>query len=756
MHRLLKFAGALALVLGIAACPGPDKPEGEPFLSVSAKPRAIDDQGQTATISVNATDAQGEAGTGTVELTASAGMFEDDQKTTTLTLSGGSATATFKCPKAQDSACKGAVTIDAKWNQTTAKTTLQVGGTVIDPGDGGTDGGTDGGSDAGDGGDGNPTSKFKVSIQSDKPALVANTGDRVIITATVTRTADNSPVANGTPITFATDKGSFQPEAGFQNTIVNTVDGKATVSLYVAGAGAGSARVTITVENETSAMTYPFMDVSSMSHVKTTTTKDQLGVESSGRETTTPIVFKLINASGQPVPNVEVSFSVSGAAGASVTPSATTDASGQVTTTLRAGNSVGVAIVRGVVTATRDSVRPIDANHPGTPIVGGKPSDDGFLVDCAKKNLGALHATPVKQVTTTCTAKLVDRYGIPVGLKTSVQWYPEAGSINSPVESKPQTTSTPAADTGMATTIFSTTGYFPPYPVEPLPGERVRDGRNPRDMAVTVIAVVAGEEDFSDGSGPDRKLNGQWDPGEWFVDLGEPLVDRNDNGVWDPGEFFIDTERIDCADPSKPATRNDKWDGPNGCWDGNTQIWRAIHIVYSGPLDPTNLELLTPPDAAPAVYNVPLNSVRDVSFRWGDAYSNQMSSDAAGFTVQRSGNRGNAAVTHTAMTVNYGGFSIDYNRRVATTQPDGSLKIEGLCDDGAPTPPGSDTSPVKTRCVHTVDYSFNSKVDGNTGSVRLTGATSATGGPIRSDIELKASHSFSPTIILKAFEAIFY
>lgn len=755
MYRLLKFAGALALVLGITACPGPDKPqEGEPWLSVSATPRTIDDQGQASTIRVSATDAKGEDGTGSVQLTATAGTFDNGQKTIELTLSGGSADTTFQCEKSKDAACKGSITLNAAWNQVTAKATVSVGGGTTDPVDAGDkpDSGTK--PDAGDGGGGDPTKTFKITIQSDKPALVAKTGDRAIITATVTRTAGNTPVADGTPITITTDKGSFQPEPGTQTTIVNTAGGKATVSLYVAGAEGGNARVTFTVEDETSETSYPFLDVSSMTHVKTTATKDQLGVESSGRETTTPITFKLVNASGQAVPNIDVSFSVSGAAGASVTPSATTDATGQVTTTLRAGNSVGVAIVRAVVTATRESARPVDANHPGTPIVGGKPSDAGFLVDCDKKNLGALHATPVKQVTTNCTAKLVDRFGIPVGLKTSVQWYPEAGSINSPVDSKPQTTSTPTADTGKATTIFSTTGYFPPYEVTPLPGERAIGNKNPRDMAVTIIAVVAGEEDFTDGSGPDGKLNGQWDPGEWFVDLGEPLVDRNDNGVWDPGEFFIDTERIDCADPSKPATRNDKWDGPNGCWDGNTQIWRSIHIVYSGPLDSNNFELLTPPDEPPALYNVPVKATRDVFFRWGDAYSNQMSSDGAGFTVQKTGSRGTVAVSHTATTVNYGGFQINYTRRVATTQPDGSLKIEGLCDDGAPPPPGSGSSPVATRCVHSVDYTFDSDVDGNTGSIRLTGASSP-GESVRSTVELKASHSFSPQLILPILEAYF-
>ncbi|MCY1081385.1 hypothetical protein [Archangium lansingense] len=751
MHRLLKLTSALLLVLGITACPQPPPQEGEPFVSITATPPSIDDKGQTSTLRVSAEDGKGAAGTGSVVLTAAAGLFENDQKTVTLTLADGMATTVFKCPKAQDASCKGPVSIQAEWDQVTAKVNVQV-ATSGGGGDGGTDGGTnnptDGGSDGG-------STTFRFDIQSDKPALVAGTGDRVVITATVTRTAGNTPVADGTPITFTTDKGSFAPEAGTRTTTVNAAGGKSSASLYVANDTAGTARVTLSVLGESHELSYPFLGVSSMFHVVTTATKAQLGLESSGRETTTPITFKLINAGGQAVPDIDVSFEVSGAAGASVTPSATTDSQGQATTTLRAGNSVGVAIVKATVTATRGSVRPVDASHPGTPIVGGKPSDVGFTVDCDKKNLGALHGLPApREVTSTCKAKLVDRFGTPVGLKTPVQWYPEAGSINSPVDSKAQTGSSPAADTGEASTIFTTKGIFPPYEVPPMAGEKSIGDRNPRDMVVTVIAVVAGEEYFADGSGPDKTLNGRWDPGEWFVDLGEPLVDRNDNGVWDSGEFFIDTERIDCTDPSKPASRNGKWDGPNGCWDGNTQIWRPIHLVYSGTLDPNNFELLTPADTS-GMYNVPLNGTANVHFRWGDAHSNQMSPDTAGFTAQRSGSRGQVEVLNTASTFGYGGFNVDYNTRVATTQSDGTLTIGGLCDTGAPTPPGSETSPVATRCVRTVDFNFTGVGNGNVGTIRMTGATGTTSAPATSSIELRANHGFSPSVIMKVFDAVY-
>jgi hypothetical protein len=50
--------------------------------------------------------------------------------------------------------------------------------------------------------------------------------------------------------------------------------------------------------------------------------------------------------------------------------------------------------------------------------------------------------------------------------------------------------------------------------------------------------MANGEESLVDLNG-----NGVYDPGEPFIDMGEPCVDVNENGQWDPGEPFFDTER---------------------------------------------------------------------------------------------------------------------------------------------------------------------------------------------------------------------
>ena len=768
----VSVALAVAMSAVIMACPGGGGGGGgdEDDLFITATPRTINNQGLSSQIEVTATKADGTAGTGNVVLKAAAGQFTNGTAEETLTLgAGGKASTTFACNVALDAKCVNNVRIDGTWNTTTSSTTLVVSGTS-----GNTDAGpkTDAGPtpdagpkpDAGPGGgDAGPTVAYAVAVEFSKPLLVANTGDTANVTATVTRTSNNSP-AVGVQVNFATTLGSFTPALGAPTAQATTdASGKATVAIYVANTSPGTARITAAYDDGRAARDLQFAAVSSMVYQNSTNTKALLGLASSGRDTTTPILFKVTNSNQQPVPGIEVSFEVSGAAGASVTPTAVTDNQGIVSTTLRSGDSVGVAIVRAIVTATKNSTPDVSATHPGTPIVGGKPSDKSFFIDCTQKNLGALHANPPPRgnVTTQCEVKLVDRFSNPVGLPTPVQWFSEAGSIDSPSTSKAQTGGQPSADTGRATTIFNTSGGLP-YRVTPLTPatglpERVLgdptdpDTRNPRDMAVTVIAVVAGEEEFADGSGSGPTagtLNGRWDPGEWFTDLGEPLIDRNDNGVWDSGEVFIDTERIDCANPSAPATKNNRWDGPNGCWDANTQLWRPVIIVYSGPLytGPDLVEYFELNPAAP--HSVPVNGFVDVFFRWSDPYFNRMSPDGASFSVNKSGNRGQVAVTASdASAVAYGGFEVRYLLREGTTLPNGSIQVGPLCDTAKPSPVGSGSSPVLTRCVRTLEYTFLR--GGNTGTVRLTGATTGVGGPVTSTVELRGNHGFSAAPIVQ-------
>jgi hypothetical protein len=106
-----------------------------------------------------------------------------------------------------------------------------------------------------------------------------------------------------------------------------------------------------------------------------------------------------------------------------------------------------------------------------------------------------------------------------------------------------------------------------PDPVRVVSGTMNHPTNNPRDGLVTLIAVVSGEEAFTDDNG-----NGRWDPGEAWVDQTEPFVDANDDGTWTEGEAFVD------------VNGNGAWDGKNGVWDSATKIWVQERVLWTGAL----------------------------------------------------------------------------------------------------------------------------------------------------------------------------
>lgn len=110
---------------------------------------------------------------------------------------------------------------------------------------------------------------------------------------------------------------------------------------------------------------------------------------------------------------------------------------------------------------------------------------------------------------------------------------------------------------------------------EPRRPDPLRPGiiNNPRDNLVTLIAVVQGEEAFSDDN-----ANAFREPSETFVDLTEPFVDADDDGTRTDGEFFVD------------ANANGEWDGKNDAWDSATKIWSTASVLWTGVPNAADME----------------------------------------------------------------------------------------------------------------------------------------------------------------------
>ncbi len=717
MKRVVLSVLALAVVSSVGAACGTMAKE-EPFLSMTASPSKIDDKGMmAATINIETTNELVKPGTGTVTLSTPAGTLG----ATSLTLDAtGKASTTFTCNFLTDANCTGRVKISGSWDYKgvtyTSSTSIQVGTAVVPDAGNKPDSGNN--TDGGSGFDAGMDGMYKIVLTPEKLTLVAATGDKAQITAKVTLTTTGQP-ASAVNLKFTTSAGSFAATAGTTTKDVMTdAQGNASVYVFVAGSPEGPFDVNAVAADSSKAVQLNILGVASIQHEPSgpTPTKSVLGVVSSGQQTTTPIWFQVKNAAQKGVPGVAVNFSVSGVAGASVTTPGVTDANGLVSTTLSSGNSVGTAIVTAVVAATAGQVPEIKGQHPGTPISGGKPSDERIQVTCTRKNIGAMtiQNPPRPGVGSQCQAYLIDRNSNQVGVPTSVQWFAEAGGIVSPVTSNAS---------GIAVTDFTAAGSLPKEvpaagPDAGWPQEPTLGNNNPRDMLVTIIAVMGGEEAFWDGSGTQNgNKNGKWDPGEWFVDLPEPFVDANDNNKYDDGETFFDTDRspgCDAQGNPLPAEKpNGKWDPANGCWDATTQIWRPIHILYSGVPD---IATLQHSPASPSA-GLPI-----VTTSIADSYWNGISTDGAGIAAL-SVPANWSVVTHDYAGESWGGHGLAYTIDDVTegTVGMGDFVTNGACDYANPVT-SVPTVPVKRRCIRR--FKFTSWGKGNFTTFSNSGAFS--------------------------------
>ncbi len=578
MSKTLRVAAAIALSLLVyAACSGPS---GAPELALSARPRTIDNRGQTATISVTATDAQGKPGTGTVRLTSAAGSLKAG---TEVTLLAGAVDADFSCDAAQDPACAGAIRVTGEWvsNGVLAEATTSVAVTVPDAGPPDAGPPDAGPFDAGVPFDAGITGDAGLTLTTADPRIFMSVGDFTDVTATMQ--INGVPTAGAT-IDFATTLGVLGPTDGGPGSAtyseVTNASGVA-VARFAENGVAGDAVITAThaATGVRADAGVEIVAVNAITHVSTTcggTACNIMGLRGSGFNENAIMRFALRDAQNRPVPGVRVTFALINAPlGTTIAPAAVSDAQGNADVNVQSGLNIGTFSVRATVIAGV-----LETTSPTIGVRGAKPSNLGFTLQCARVNLAAyLSPTPPLPISNSCTVTLVDRYGNPVGTGTAVRLNSEAGRVPNQVTTNAFSPTGTNTDEGKGIFAFDTTGPFPAEDVPPLaaagaqfPYARNAEynwadaalTRNPRDGLVTIIAYVQGEEHFYDDNS-----NGVRDTGERFIDQGEPFVDKNDNNVWDPGELNVDPDG------------DGVWDGPNSTWDSNTTVWTKLFLLYT-------------------------------------------------------------------------------------------------------------------------------------------------------------------------------
>lgn len=283
-------------------------------------------------------------------------------------------------------------------------------------------------------------------------------------------------------------------------------------------------------------------------------------LDNSGGATQAVVEFKLINARGEAILGQDVSLTLRnqspgvakasfGTVGNTAAVIVTTDANGKVSVPVFSG-TVPTSVV---VNAALVSNPLVQTDSAILTIASGRAAQDRVSLSIKDFSIEGFN---VDGVTTDVTLSLADRQGNPVPDGTAVNFVTEGGVMIPPV-----------CYTGgvkdPVTGVFSAAGNSQCAVTIRSQAPRPANGR------VSILAYVAGEEDFVD-----KNFNNIYDAGDSFTDLGNAFRDDNDSLTFDTGEFSVPRTGGPRTDNGCPGYlgRPDTCDGVWGAADVRKQL----------------------------------------------------------------------------------------------------------------------------------------------------------------------------------------
>jgi adhesin/invasin len=418
--------------------------------------------------------------------------------------------------------------------------------------------------------------------------------------------AANRPVADGTRVEFRV------APLGSIEAVAFTHNGQASVTFY-AGTQAGDTTVTASSAGLSASAPLtiiPGADIGSLEIYSIN--PDVIGISGSGTVQNALIRVLLKDALGNPMGvGVPVTFRLSDTRlhGGEILASGTASGT-EINAFSNADGIAEVSLRSGSVAGTIDVIAQagIISTVARVAIVGGAPDARHFSLAAQQLNLaGGIQYG----LTTTITAYVGDRYGNIVADGTRVSFISEGGLIG---ESQSTGAFTTTTTLGRASAILQTAA-----PTVPNLGGVAPVG-NPGYNKI--VAYTTGSEHFIDRNG-----NGIYDLGEPFDDLSEPYIDANDSGAFELGELYVDVNNDGNFNPG------------NGRYDGNTVIWTAMTILFSGRATPQSLVL------QPATFNTCAAGVQSFSAIIQDQWGNALAPNSSATVTATAGTlKGNTSV----------------------------------------------------------------------------------------------------------------
>ena len=374
-------------------------------------------------------------------------------------------------------------------------------------------------------------------------------------------------VTESTPVTLTfTSACVSQGKASISPTTLTSTSGNATLTYKDNGCGALRTTDTLTASvagsTQQRQMSLPLTAPTANNLTFVSATPEIIYLKGSGYGESSTVTFKVVDTSGNALPNQVVTMNLSTfaggltLAGATSAITRTTDSRGEVSAIINSGTVP--TPVR--VTASLGNGATTVSNNLAVAI--GLPSQLNFSLSQGTINIEGWNHDGT---TNTYTIRAADRSGNPVPDGTTINFWTEGGQVHQ------------TAQTVVSGGIAKATANF--ESASPRPA----DGR------ITVLAYALGEESFVDLNG-----NNVFDAGEPFQDLGDIVKDKLSDNVFDSlnDEFFTldgtaagSSACVDVSDnykqftlssavPSRPGTCS-------GSWTQRGNLRRATETVLS-------------------------------------------------------------------------------------------------------------------------------------------------------------------------------
>lgn len=341
----------------------------------------------------------------------------------------------------------------------------------------------------------------------------------------------NGQAATASPVqvTFNASCGSVLPS------VVTTDAGGAANTTYTADlAGCAGTKVTISAAAVGASTLSGTLTVAASlaSNVLFVSTSPQLlYLKGSVGTTQAQVVFRVVDASANPLPNQKLRLALSSTAtgvsintGGNMAPvDLSSNSAGEVSVAVFSGTVPTSLNVSATLLDTNNAPTAVSSNSNQLTVASGRPSQKALSLALEKLSIEAFNRDGE---TVGVTLSMADRQGNPVPAGTQVNFVTESGVM------LPATCTVPAARP----------------PVSSCSVTLRSSGTRSADGLVSILAYVVGEEDFVDING-----NNVYDAGEPFTDLG--LAYRDDNGQtaagrdgkFSVGEFRVLRGVLSCA-----------------------------------------------------------------------------------------------------------------------------------------------------------------------------------------------------------------